>query len=260
MVSRTFRNAAVFQILASKILIVRQGATMLFRFMIIFGLVLSLSLPVQAAPLYPLPDDQIAAAALEFKEHNYKNAREIALTAPQSAIRDFLLGMAAYKEEEWTEAATHLSRAADSFPLLADYALYNEASALYRLDRFSAALAPLQRLARDFPTSPLTRSAQILSADILFENKDFTAARAAYQKFIEKFPSGTDSLSATYKSAACLEKLGDNAGAITALRTIWLKYPASAIAVKAEDDLRRLSVTGESRWNRTAPTSYCGAA
>lgn len=218
---------------------------MLFRFMIFFGLFLSLSLPVQAAPLYPLPDDQLAAAALKFKEKDYKSTRDIALTAPQSAMRDFLLGTAAYKSEEWEEAALYLSRAADSFPLLADYALYNEASALYRLDRFSAALAPLQRLATDFPDSPLTRSAQILTADILYENKDFKAARAAYQKFIEKFPSGTDSLSATYKSAACLEKLGDDAGAIMTLRTIWLKHPASAIAVKAEDDLRRLSATGD---------------
>ena len=217
---------------------------MLFRFMVISGLFLSLSLPVQAALLYPLSDDQLATAALKFKEKDYKNTHELASTAPQSGIRDFLLGMAAYKEEDWAEAATHLSRAADSFPLLADYALYNESSALYRLNRFGEAFAPLQRLARDFPNSPLIRPAQILSADILFENKDFKAARTAYQKFIEKFPSGTDSLSATYKSAACLEKSGDVAGAITSLRTIWLKYPASTIAVRAEDDLRRLSSQG----------------
>ncbi|HLO26316.1 MAG TPA: tetratricopeptide repeat protein, partial [Geobacteraceae bacterium] len=119
--------------------------------MIISVLFLSLSLPVHAASLYPLPDNQLAAAAIRLKEHNYKSSREIALTAPHSGLRDFLLGMTAYKAEDWPEAATHLSHAADSFPLLADYALYNEASALYRLDRFSEALAPLQRVARDFP-------------------------------------------------------------------------------------------------------------
>jgi soluble lytic murein transglycosylase len=187
---------------------------------------------------------QLAAAALKFKEKNYKGAREAALSASQSGIKDFLVGSAAYKLQDWQEATGNFSRAAVTFPLLADYALYNEAYALYRLDRFTAALASLQRISRDFPDSPLTRSTLILSADILFDSKDFKGAHAAYQKYVEKYPSGSDSLSAIYKSALCLEQLGDRAGAATALRTIWLKYPSSAIAVKAENDLRRLSLQG----------------
>lgn len=216
---------------------------MLLRLTIIC-ILLSLSMPVRSANLYPLPDGQLTAAALKFKEKNYTGAREAALAAPQSGTKDFLVGSAAYKLQNWQEAADNFSRAAVTFPLLADYALYNEAYALYRLDRFTAALASLQRISRDFPASPLTRSTLILTADILFDSKDFKGAHAEYQKFVEKYPSGAESLSAIYKSALCLEQLGERAGAAAALRTAWLKYPSSVIAVKAENDLRRLSLQG----------------
>ncbi len=217
---------------------------MLLRCMILSVLFLSLSLPVRATNLYPLPDEQLSAAVLKYKDKNYYGASQAAVSAPRSGARDFILGMAAFKLQNWEEAADHLSRAADTFPLLADYALFSEATALYRLDRFSAALTPLQRLFKDFPDSPLSRSARILHADILFDSREFKGARAAYQKFIEKYPSGTDSLSAAYRSAVCQEQLGDPARAAASMRAIWLKYPASAISEKAEDDLRRLSALG----------------
>jgi soluble lytic murein transglycosylase len=201
-------------------------------------------MPARSANLYPLPDGQLAAAALHFKAKNYQKAREAALTAPLSGIKDFLVGSAAFKLQDWQEAADNFSRATTTFPLLADYSLYNEAYALYRLGRPTTAIAPLQRLSRDFPDSPLTRSTLILTADILYDSKDFKGARAAYQKYIEKYPSGSDSLSAIYKSALCLEQLGERAGAASALRNAWLKYPSSAIAVKAETDLHRLSSQG----------------
>jgi soluble lytic murein transglycosylase len=217
---------------------------MLRQSLIFFGLFLALVQPTPASPLYPLPNEQLAVAAEKCKENNYGSAREAATKAPQGGIREFILGIAAYRLQEWEHAADHFSRAAGSFPLLADYALYNSASALYRLDRYAAALPPLQRLARDFPDSPLTRQALFLTADILYDSKDYPVARSAYQKFVEKFPSGPDALTAIYKSALCLERMGDSAGAASALRSIWLKYPAAAIAAKAEIDLLRLAAQG----------------
>ena len=219
--------------------------------LISIGLFLVLARPVPAAPLYPLSNEQLALAAEKCKEHDYRGAREAAAKAPQSGIGDFLLGIASYRLQEWEDAAGHFSRAADSFPLLADYALYDSASALYRLDRYVAALPPLQRLARYFPDSPLSRQALFLTADILYDNKDYRGARTAYQKFVDKYPSGPDSLTALYKSALCMDRLGDSAGAISALRTVWLKYPAAAIAAKAESDLQRLAAQG----TRVAPYS-----
>lgn len=217
---------------------------MRLRCLISYVVLLALATPAVAADLYPLPDGQIVTATLQFRQRNYKNAWESASKAPQGGVRAFILGISAARLENWGDAANQLATAADSFPLLADYALYNEAHALYRLARFSDAVAPLQRLSRDFPDSPLLRATQLLYADTFYDMKDFTSAYAAYQKFIEKFPSGPDSLSAAHKSALCLEQQGDSAGAVAALKTIWLKYPAATFAAKAEDELSRLAAQG----------------
>ena len=217
---------------------------MRLRCLISYVVLLALATPAVAADLYPLPDGQIATAALLFRQRNYRDAWESASKAPQAGVRAFILGISAARLENWGDAANQLATAADSFPLLADYALYNEACALSRLARFSDALAPLQRLLRDFPDSPLVRSAQLLYADAFYDMKDFTSAHTAYQKFIEKFPSGTDSLSAAHKSALCLDQLGDSTGAVAAFKTIRLKYPASTFAAKAENELSRLAARG----------------
>src|SRR6266702_3817988 len=221
-----------------------SGVAMHLRCLISYVVLLALASSAVAADLYPLPDGQIATAALQFRQRNYKDAWETASKAPQGGVRAFILGISAARLENWGDAANQLAAAADSFPLLADYALYNEAHALYRLARFSDAVVPLQRLSRDFPDSPLLRSAQLLYADSFYDMKDFKSAYAAYQKFIEKFPSGPDSLSAAHKSALCLEQQGDSAGAVAALKTIWLKYPAAPLAAKAEVELSRLAAQG----------------
>ena len=186
----------------------------------------------------------LATAALHFKQKKYKDAWESASKAPQGGIQAFVLGISATRMENWGEAATQLATAADSFPLLADYALYEEARALYRLARFGDAVKPLQKLVRDFPDSPLLRPAQLLYADTLFDVKDFGSAYTAYQKFIEKYPSGTDALSAAHRSALCLEQRGDTAGAVAAFKAIWLKNPASIYASKADDELSRIAAQG----------------
>src|SRR6266540_1270268 len=141
---------------------------MLQRCAIAFTLLIATSTPLWGADLYPLPDQHIALAAVQSRQKNYREARKSALKAPQGGIRDFMIGITASKLEDWTQAAPHLARAAESFPLLADYALYNEARALYRLARFGEALPPLQRLLKEFPASPLSRQAQLLYADTLF--------------------------------------------------------------------------------------------
>ena len=212
--------------------------------LISYLLLFAMATPAVAAELYPLPSREVATAAAYFKQKKYQDAWETASKASQGGIQAFILGISAARMEHWGEAASRLATAADSFPLLADYALYEEARSLCRLARFNDAVKPLQKLIRDFPDSSLQRPAQLLYADTLFDLKDFAAAYAAYQKFIEKFPSGSDALSATHKSALCLEQRGDAAGAVAALKTMWLKYPASVYAAKAEDDLSRLAAQG----------------
>ncbi len=127
---------------------------------------------------------------------------------------------------------------------MADYALYNRALALYRLARYPESLATLQGFAKNYPQSPLSRSADKLLADLLYDSGNFQDARDAYQAFIEKYASGTDAMAALHRLALSREKTGDAAGAVALLRNIWLKYPASTIAASAEEDLQRLANNG----------------
>ena len=216
---------------------------MLLRSVTLFVLLL-LASTVTAATIFPLPDEQITVAVAALKEKNYRKSLDAAVKAPQSGARDFVIGVASYRLQEWEGAASYFAHAADAFPLLADFSLFHAASALYRLDRYSSALNHLQRLTREYPESPLSRQAMLMTADILFDSRNFREAQSAYQKFVEKFPSGTDSLTATYKSALCQEQIGDDAGSASSLRKIWLKYPASSVATEAEKDLRRLAGQG----------------
>lgn len=199
---------------------------------------------VSGSSLYQFPNESLATCALKMKEKDYAAARDAALQSPEGGARDFLAGIASFRSAQWEDAALYLARAADGFPLLADYALFYQAQALKKLGKLSDAGAPLLNLLKNYPDSPLLRAAEFLRAEILYDSRDFTGARGAYQSFIEKYPSGQDALSALYKSALSREQLGELPAAVTALRTIRLKYPRADVAVKAEIDLQRLAAKG----------------
>jgi soluble lytic murein transglycosylase len=214
----------------------------------IFTILVSLFLLLLSAQasggIYNLPDDFLTAAASKMIEKDFQGAIESAVKAPDTGIRDFFLGMALNRLGEWEKSAQYLGKATERFPLLADHSLFNRASALFHLARYPEALRILKILLTDHADSPLVRPAQKLQADILFESGNFPEARDAYEKFIEKYPSGTNSLEALYRIAICREKAGDLTSAVNSLRSLWLNYPASAIAEKTEADLQRLTEMG----------------
>jgi soluble lytic murein transglycosylase len=217
---------------------------MFSRFLIFSSLLLLLTVPASGLSIYQLPDAALTAAAAKMKVRDFRGAREAALQAPMGGTRDFLLGMVAARLGEWEQAADLLEKGATGFPLLADYALYNRANALHRLARYPEALAAVQGLVQNYPESPLARAAEKLLADVLYDAGNFPAALPAYEKFIERYAAGPDALAALHRLALCREKTTDLAGAVAALRKIWLNYPASSLAAKSEEDLRRLAESG----------------
>ena len=204
----------------------------------------SLSIPASGGNLLQLPSDHLATAAQQLKDHDYHAARVTASQAPEGGLRDFIVGMAAAKSSEWDEAATALDRSARTFPLLADYALYHQANALFQLGRQAECTAPLEKLLKEYPGSPLSRSALLLLADARYETKDYPNALSAYQRFVDNYPSGNDSLKALLRTALCQEFIGNLATAAVIYRTIWLKYPASGVADKADEQLSNLAGRG----------------
>jgi len=219
---------------------------MFFRSFSTIAMLLFLTLPASGINLYPLPDDALIKASAHFRDKEYQAAREAALLAPKGGVRDVMLGMAASKLEQWEDAAGCLSRAAEGFPLLADYALFNQARALNKLGKHAEALVPLRKVLKNYPESSLVRGAALLLGNALYDSGDYKGALSAFGEFIEKYPAGTDSLSALHKSALCREQLANMTGAVSILRSIALNYPASAVAGKAGEDLERVGRKGAS--------------
>jgi len=216
----------------------------LYRHTLLFIAFLLLSSSVSRASLNPVVDASLLPVAESLRKKEYSAARDAALKARPSPERDFALGVAAYRLERWDEAERFLAAGADGFPLLGDFSLYYRASALSRLSRFHEAIPLLDRLRKDYPESPLLRSALLLSADTLYQKGDFQGALASYRRFAETYTSGNDALKALHRSALCRERLGDPDGAVRELRAMSLAYPGKGITAEADADLARLGKQG----------------
>ena len=217
---------------------------MLCRIIAAAAILLGTALPASAQNLNPLPDQSLSASAVRMKLKDYSGARAAALESGDKRVRPFLVGMSSLRLELWEEAAGQLAIAAESYPLLADYALYNQGLALSKLRRYDQAFPPLYKLLKQYPESRLARAALILYADCLAAGGYPKEALESYSMFIERYPLGGDALSALLGSALCREKLGDPAAAAAILRGIWLNHPASSVAEKAALELRRLAEGG----------------
>ncbi|MCM0083457.1 transglycosylase SLT domain-containing protein [Geomonas sp. Red32] len=218
---------------------------MLFSRIIAAGLIIvSATLPASAVTTRNLLDAPLTAAAARMKVKDFNGARTAALKSNEAGARAFLIGMADIKLENWEEAAAQLAAAAESYPLLADYALYNQALALSKLERYDQALNPLYRLLQQYPDSRLVRAAMILYGDSIASRGYPKEALETYTLFIERYPSGSDSISALYGSALCKEKLGDSKAAASIFRSLWLKYPTSPYAEKAAGQLELMAQAG----------------
>jgi len=216
---------------------------MFCRFIAVSAILLGITLPASASN-YKTAVDPLAAAADRMKIKDFAGAREAALKSSGSEARAFLIGISCVRLELWEEAASQLAASAASYPLLGDYALYYQAVALAKLGRPDQALVPLFKALKQYPESRLARPALLLYGDTLAAGAHPREALQSYTTFIERYPSGSDSLSALLNSALCREKLGDPAAAAAILRGIWLSDPASTAAVKAGQELQRISGAG----------------
>jgi len=216
---------------------------MLCRTIAAAAIVLCTTLPAPAVEMKPA-DEALAGAAHRMQAKDYRGAREAALNVTDRGSRAFLTGIAAQRLDMWEEAAAQLAIAAESYPILADYALYYQGQALSKLERHDQALQPLYKVLKQYPDSRLVRATMILYADSLLAAGHASEALQGYSAFVERYPAGSDSISALFGSAHCREKLGDPAAAAGMLRSLYLNYPASPFADKAAGELQRLAAQG----------------
>ncbi|MBJ6724100.1 lytic transglycosylase domain-containing protein [Geomesophilobacter sediminis] len=190
-------------------------------------------------------DEALATAAAHLKAKDYQGAHAAAgKSSADNGPKALLLGYSAAKLELWDEAAQQMANAAQSYPLLADYALYYQGLALSKLKKNDEALVPLYKLLKDYRDSRLVRSAWILYADTLYAGGYNKEALASYASFIERYPAGNDSLQAVLGSARCRANLGELPEAVKILRETWINYPAAPIADTAAQELQGLAGRG----------------
>lgn len=219
---------------------------MLRLLILILTILILCSVPASGmkSQLYPLSCDTLSAAASRLRAKDYDAALKYAEASPESGVKDFITGIAAYRAGTWSVAATSLASAAKRFDLLADYALYYQAQALKNLDKPEEAIAPLAAIQKLYPQSPLQRPVMLMIADIQYARKEFSSAATSFHKYIEKYPSGSDSIGAQFRLALCREVTGDTSAAVKLLRNLWLASPASSFAPKAEEELKRMQAAG----------------
>jgi len=193
-----------------------------------------LAFPALAVPA----DDYLSRAAEQYREKDFVDAYTLAGKSADLTQRSFLRGMAALHLDKFEEAVAFLAEAEQKLPLVADYAAFYQAEALFKLKHYPAASAKAAAIPSAFPSSKLIRRSEKLGADILYEAGDFKGALKAYQSYIEKYASGGDAVDASFSSARCREELADLSGALLVYRSIWLNNPASPLAAKSQERLK----------------------
>lgn len=189
-------------------------------------------------------DDYLKSAATEYRAKGYGAAYTLAGKSADISQRAFVRGMAAFRLDRYEEAAALLKEAEQKLPLIADYAAFYQAEALFKLKKYSAASVKAASIRKLFPGSRLLRHSEKLYADILYEAGDYKGAVKLYQWYVKKYPSSRDFVDANFKLSDCLEKLGDVSGAVQIYRNIWLNNPASSLASRAEERIKQLERSG----------------
>lgn len=110
-----------------------------------------------------------------------------------------------------------------------DHALHLRAEALVKLNRAAEARAAFAQLARDFPGSPLARTAALRSAELALQNNEAAAVPALVKKLADA--DDGDALLVTAKAYA---RQNDAGRARAAYRRAYFYAPASGAAGEAE--------------------------
>jgi len=154
----------------------------------------------------------------------------------EAALARLLRGYLRLQQKDYTSAASLLNDPSiGSLTNLGDYALYYRGQALMEAGRKVEAEREFRRLANNFPTSLITRSALLQAAGSAMIRGDYQVVIDVLTPLVEK-NDGT----ALKLRADALEKLGRTNDAVVTLRKLYFDAPQSAEAEKADDRLRAL--------------------
>ncbi len=148
---------------------------------------------------------------------------------------DLLLGMLLARQVMAAEAIPRLERAAVTYPLLGDYALWYLAEAYRKAGQHAAAAAALRRLADQHPQSLfLERASRDLPRSWL-EAGDLPLAEEATGHYLTAFPQGPGRAEVWTTLGEVLLRSGRAERAEDVLRRVWIEQPGSPESQRAKD-------------------------
>jgi len=163
--------------------------------------------------------------------------------SPEARER-FSAALAAYRAQDWAEAARELGEVSQIASPIAEYALLHQAESLARLGDAPAARAAAQQAADTAPDSRAAAPALLLAADQASRAGDDAGAAGLWRRFLDRFPDHAMAPRARLRMGQSLAASGRAAEAAVVLRELWLSTPAAPQADAAARELRALEARG----------------
>lgn len=160
---------------------------------------------------------------------------------PRAREAGFLFGVSLHRQGMWQEAAGLLEASVGQLPLVADYSLYLAASAYQGLGLKPQAIDLLSRLLLEHPGSLLAERAVRERANLYADVNLLSEAEKAYRDYLSRASDASQRREVTLALAEILlreEKQGE-AGEL--LRQLWLKWPGTREAVRADERLSSMA-------------------
>ncbi len=178
------------------------------------------------------PEEQFAQALLSYRKADYAPALKVFQQLAEepndsrfAADLIFMQGQAFRGMQNWPEAAQAFSRAAETHPLLGDYALFFQAEALEKAGEGEKSLESYQRLIQQYPQSLLLPRARLAMAEIHLQRGDYAKAAETCDRILQEVPWKDSHAQGRFLLGQAREGLGQWPEAVKTYRELWLKEP-----------------------------------
>ncbi len=180
-----------------------------------------------------------AASATAFERFLAAYRPSDAEAVPYLADALLRLGDSYYALRRFEEAEAAYARARTAAPAGqgADYALYQTAQARAEAGRADEALAALDQLLIDYPSSPLRADAIYSRGSVYLNAGDYDAAIVAFEQVVAEHPDSPVAARAYYSAGDAHFNAGRAAQAETAYRGVLMRYPESPFVANALEGL-----------------------
>jgi tetratricopeptide (TPR) repeat protein len=201
---------------------------------------IALLLPGTDLPAAPSPHEQFEMGVRLYKKGEYSQAlkilqglEEVSKQPAFTADLALMQGQVFRGLQNWPEAARAFSRAAESHPLLADYALFSQGESLQKMGEGEKSLTVFSRLIDLYPQSLLISQARLRAAEIHIQLEEFQKAAEVCEQILFGSPPKDTPAQAWFLLGQAREELRQYPEAIQAYQETWLKYPLQGAAKKA---------------------------